>query len=98
MKKSIVLFIIFLFFSANTASAHDASLTYTTATVNDSVINVLMTTPYNNITGTFPKPNKTIDEIDLRYFLEPFSKGFIIENDGKKCNPLLISVKNITDI
>jgi hypothetical protein len=88
----------FLTFSIPSAHAHDASLTYTSITVTGTMIDVAITTPYNNILGYYPIPNKTIDNIDLKFFQKPFENGFVIQNDGQKCIPNLIDVKNITDI
>ncbi len=57
-----------------------------------------MTAPDNNILSIYPEKNKNIDEINLDFFSEPFVKGFIIENDGQRCNPKLIKSKKIGDI
>src|SRR2546423_2201458 len=98
MSKIIFLLIlIFLTFTPK-VFAHDTSLTYTTITLLDKKIDVTMTTPYNNIQTIYPDKNKDINTIDLSFFSEAFSKGFIITNDAKQCVPKLRSSQKITDI
>lgn len=94
---TLLLFILSLFLPT-IAYAHDTSLTYTTITVTQDQINVIMTTPYKNIIESLSEGGKTIDSIHLNDFSKQFEKGFVIENDGERCNPKLIKTKKVQDI
>jgi hydrogenase/urease accessory protein HupE len=80
------------------ALAHDASLTYSSVVIKDKSIDVTLNTPYTNILKLYPEPDKTITEIDPRFFKDQFQKGFIIENNNSTCTPVLKEYKNIPDI
>jgi hypothetical protein len=96
MKKLIFTFFFFSFFIfVSPTSAHDFSLSYTSISVVNQKINVAITAPNKNILSLFPEENKSIDEIDLNFFVKPFAEGFTITNNNDPCIPKLTNIQKI---
>lgn len=100
LKKTLLFIVSFTFFLflPQLVYAHDATLTYSSISVTDKTINVAITTPYKNILGIYPEKDKTIEDINLEFFTKPFSKGFLVTNDGEKCTPKLTNIQKIDNI
>lgn len=94
----ILLFFLLPLLFPNITYAHDASLTYTSVNVQNKNIIVTLTAPYKNILGLYPNNETEIDDITPQSFFELFKKGFVIKNNGVKCDPALKNAKNVTDI
>jgi len=94
----LVSLIFFLFIFVAPALAHDASLTYTSITLSDKNITLILTTPYNNILKSLPDHQADITSLDPRFFQKQFAQGFLILNNGHSCTPYLRTVKQIKDI
>lgn len=98
-KKIIIIFLLFLFvFLVPKAYAHDLTLTYTSVSINKEEINVAITTPEANILGVYPDKGVDIDNIDFRFFAKTAENGFLIENDGKRCEASIKNFQKAEDI
>jgi hypothetical protein len=96
--KSLFLALILLFLTVSVSFAHDFSLTYSSVSVEGEKINVAITTPYVNLEEIYPDKGVKIEDIELSFFNSFFEKGFIVENDGKKCTSKNINTQKVTDV
>jgi hypothetical protein len=101
----LISFCAFFFLPPSPAYAHDSTLTYSSISITDKTINVAITTPYKNILDVYPDKDKAIDpdsigieDVNLEFFTRPFSKGFLVTNNGERCAPKLTNIQKIDNI
>lgn len=88
---AIFLGLIVFLYSTSQVLAHDVSLTYTSITANENKIYLGLSTPFDNILSYYPEKDRAIEEIDEKFFIPHFKKGFVVKNNGKVCDPKLIN-------
>ncbi len=80
--------------------AHDASLTYTTISIDSNKVNLKITIPMDALSSILPNQDWYEPVKDASSFVDYFNKKFIITNEGMTCKTKLIAnrcLKNVRE-
>lgn len=94
-RRVIILFV--FLFSFSFSFAHDASLSYTTITVDSNRIALKIAIPMDVLNSLLPK-NDWYYKTDSALFVDYFNKKYIITNENKRCNTKLTGSKILKNI
>jgi len=91
-----IIFLSFIFI-CGFSMAHDASLSYSTVTIDSNRIALKIAIPMDVLNSLLPK-NDWFYKTDSALFVDYFNKKYIITNENKRCKTRLVSSKILKNI